>query len=341
MKMKTEKGTTTFTALVAIEKKNVTVEKREGRFYALENGEYLGEIVGDHVMGTEGKNKGVKIALEDLIPSIDGADLVGKDPADMTKEELIAYAEYLQNQAGVKPVAADKKAEKKAEKVEATEEITLETLKAMKIKPLIEKAKELGIEGITSRSKKDDVIAAIAEKLGLTESDEEEDEEEEMPKAKGKKSSSKKPVEEDEEEDDEDEDDEDEEESDDEEDDSDEEDESDEDDEEDEEEDDEEEDEDSDDDDEEEEDDDEDEEDDDEDDEDEEEEEEDDENDEDDDEEEDEDDDEDELTPEDIDAIKTKEEIMPIIKQYKIKLPKNQKLKLSEVKKIVKKAIFG
>lgn len=317
-KLQTKSGVALFTAMVQVA--GVELAKEGAKVVAFLNGEKLGTVQGETVVAD-----GKKLKIESLASAIDPAALVGKDPTTLTQEELIALTTYLQGLAAGKLNVSDKKeakgkAEKAAEKktgkkVEApveeeeeTEEAELpegvesiEDLEKMGAKDLWKLAKPLNLEGINSRTKKDDLVEALAEHFGL-EADEEEEDEDIEEDALPESMTDEDEEEYDEDEEDEDDEEEDEDESDDEEDEEEDEDESDEEDDEEEE-----------------------------DDEDEEDEEEDD---------EDEEDEDDELTPEDIDAMETKEEIMAVIKKHGIKLPK-KKLSVLKVKRFIKEALFG
>jgi hypothetical protein len=325
MKLQTKSGASLFNGLVQKAVEGFSVAKDNGQFVAIseKSGNPIGVIVGETVT-VDGK----KVKLDSLVPSINPADLVGKDPTTLSKEELIILTEYLQGLAGSKAKVSDSKdatektekaAKKKAKKakpepeVEVEEEETeeaekaelpdgiesIEDLDGLKAKELWAIAKPLEIEGITSRSKKDALVEALAEYFDLEEEEDEEIESDELPEDMQDDEEEYDEEESDDEDEDEEDEDEDEEEDEDDEEEEDDEDESDEE----------------------------------EDDEDEDEEEED--EDYDDDEEED-----DELTPEDIDNMETKEEIMAVIKQHKIKLPK-KKLSVMKVKKFIKDALFG
>jgi hypothetical protein len=362
MQFQTKDGFSVFNGIVAVAKEGFSVVKKGDLFVAVDKkGKELGEIIGETVVGNSDfkhTDAGKKFKLTALVPAIDPAKLIGKDPTTLSKDELVVLTTYLQELAAGKLNVSDKKEAKKeatkaaeektgkklkqktAAKVELPDGIsTYEDLAALGAKDLWKKivqpiAEQL--EGITSRSKKDDMLEAAAKFFNLTptESDEEEDELEEDELPTGMADSDEEDDEEEDydEEEEEDEDDEDEDDS--EEDDEDSEDEESDDDEDDEESEDEEEEEDED-----EEEDDEDEEEDEEDEDDDEEDEEDEDEDDEDDEDED-DEEEDELKPADIDAMESKEEIMAVIRKYKIELPK-KKLSVGKVKAFIKQELFG
>lgn len=327
-KLQTKSGLSLFTAMVTVS--NIELQREGDKVAAFLNGQLIGVVEGETVVAD-----GKKLKLASLKPSINAASLIGKDPTTLSHEELVALTLHLQQLAtdkvGDAPVAEEAP---KASKKKATAEA--ETKAKPKAKAVVEKAElpegletyedlaELGskelwkdvvkgivseLEGITSRSKKDEMLEAAAKYFGLTPADEEEEDEEEEDDLPGSFDS---------EDDDEDED-EDEDELEDEEDDEDE----------DEEDEDEEDDEDSDDEDE------------DEDDEDEEE----DEDDEDYDEEDEDDDDEDDeaVTPKDVDALfkaGNKKAILDFCKLHEISIPK-KKLSADKVKQIIMEALFG
>lgn len=318
MKLQTKAGVALFSGLVLVQKEGFSVVKQDGGYLAVDaKGKTIGEIDPKATLVDDADNE---VSLKDLVPAINGADLVGKDPNTLSKEELVVLTQYLQELAGGK-VAKSDKAEKKSEKVEKKAEAkepageektyTREELKAMGakklwkdvIQPIVDK-----LEGITSRSKMDEMIDAYLKFVGA---------EEEAPapvkeeKKAGKKAKKEEQVVE-EEDDEDDEEDEDEEESD--EDEDDESDESDEDEDEDEEDD-----EDSEDDSDEDEDDD----------------------DEDDEDDEDDDEDEDVWTEEDIDELEDSKEIKLIIKKNGLKLPEDVKPTLKNIRAFLKKKLVG
>ena len=339
--LQTKSGQKLFSAVIGV--KDVEIHKDEDGFVAVQNG----AVIPGTVIKLDHEN------LNDLVPAIDPTKLIGKDPTTLSQDELIALTSYLQSLAAGKlnvsddkeatskaEAAAEKKAGKKKKKAapapveeesdedeEETESDvalpegveTYDDLAGLGARELWKIAKPLDLEGINSRSKKDVLVAALAEHFGLTEEDDDDEEEDALPAALSGEEDEEEYDEEDED------DDEDEEEDDESEEDDEDEFEDDEDDEEDEEEedlDDVEEDEDEDDEDD-----------------DEEEDEDDDEEDDFEDDEEDEDD-EDELTPEDIDAMETKEEIMAVIRKHDIQLPK-KRLNVRKVKAFIKDALFG
>lgn len=360
MQLKTVSGATVFSAEVITGMNDIEVVKTEEGYFATKKNKIVGQIYGNVVIVD-----GEEVKLSELVPSVDMAELLAKNPIDLTKDELILVTHHLKGIAADKlnlPPAPEKtakteKADKKAAKAEAAapaapkaeeagdaaekvytaaelEKLGAKDLWKQVIQPIADK-----LEGITSRSKKDEMIEAYLKFTGQAEEAAEE-EQEEAPKAKGKGKAKPAPAEEEEddeeEEEDEESDDDSDEDSDDEE----------------------EEDEDSDDEDEEEEDD-EDSDSDDEDDEDEEEDEEDDEDeesddddsddddsDEEDDEEEDEDEDEeDELPvikkPADIDDIDSREVLQALIRKHGVKLPKGEKLSVAKVKQLIKDQLFA
>lgn len=317
MKLQTKSGIEVFEGKVLVNAKDFTLVKEDDKVYAEKNGKRLGLA---HTVLADGK----KIAVENLVPSIDPADLVGKDPTTLSKDELVVLTQYLQNLTAGKLNVSDKKeAKKKAEKaveektgkkVEEEEEAALpegiesiadlEDMGAKELWKEIVKPIADQLDGINSRSKKDEMIAAIAEFYDLedTEADEDDEdlEEDDLPEdLDDSEEESDEDIEEDEDLE-EDSDEEEEEESEyDEDEDSEEEDDSEE-----------------------------------------EEEEEEDEDDYEEDDEEEEDNEDSELTPEDIDNLETKEEIVAIIKKYDLDLPK-KKLSVRKVKEFIKNEIFG
>lgn len=329
MNLKTTQGHTIFTGMVAIAAKGFTIDLVDGEYIAVDKkGKQLGTIVGDTVTGDPSfkhTDAGKEFKLADLKPAIDPASLIGKDPTTLSKEELVVLTSYLQGLAGAKAAVDDaddakastkekasekagkgkKKAKAKEEVVEETveededeEEVTIELpdgvetaedLKKLGVKELYAIIKPAGLEGITSRTKKGELIAAIVEFFEIGEDDEDEEElegelGEEVTDSDDEESDDDSEEDEEEYDDDEEEDEEEEEDDDDEE----------------------------------------------EEDEDEEEFEED----------EEDDEDEEELTPEDIDNLSSKEEIMEVIREYDIKLP-GKKLSVRKVKEFIKEALFG
>ncbi|WP_422661616.1 hypothetical protein ACK8P5_26195 (plasmid) [Paenibacillus sp. EC2-1] len=356
MLLKSKSGVTTFSADVVTSYSDVEIHSIEGKIYAVKKGKTIGPVFGNFVSDESGE-----IKVSDLVPSVDYAALLAKNPAEMDKEELILLAEHLKNLAAGKlgtdaPAVKEETKSTKADKVAqapvsaAKAEYTIEQLEAMGAKDLWKNVIQAIVDelpGITSRSKKHEMIEAYALYAGLGAESEEEDEEDDIV---DNDSSQTPDPETDEEEDDEEEDDEDEDEDEDEDSEEDEDEDSEEDededdsDEEDEDEDDSDEDEDSEEDEEEDDDseEDEEEEDDSEDDEDEDSDEDEEEDDEDEDsEDEDDEEEDDELTPEYLDNLNDKNELQAIIKQYGVKIPKGQKLNVQTVKKIIKKHIFG
>ena len=311
--LQTKSGEKVFEVLIRVAKAGIV--KKDKNFIAIVNGEEMPGIVA--------KVEGHKLA--ELVPMIDPAALVGKDPTTLTQEELIALTTYLQELAAGKvvkeEVAEEKPAKKKKAKPAPVEEEedeeeeddfedvegddeeeedeeekvappkgvkNYDQLRKLGTKKLWAIAKELNLDGINSRSKLDELSAALAEYFGFDlPGDEEEEDDAEIV------NDSVEDVEDgeeeyDEEEDEEDESDEDEDEEDEDEDESD-----------DEEEDDEEE-----------------------------------------DDEEDEDD-EDALTEEDIDNLKTKQEIQAVMKKHGIKPPTGGKITIGKVKAHIKAQLFG
>lgn len=336
MKLKTQSGATEFSGLVLVSKEGFSVEKVGNAYIAVDaKGKEIGTVDPETTL-VFGDDEGEEILVKDLIPAISGADLVGKNPNDLSKEELVILTMYLQEQAGAKvaniadkkagkATKTDKKAEKKEEAASAGDRktYTREELEAMGAKDLWKEVIQPiadQLEGITSRSKKDEMIAAYLKFIGAEEEAPAPAKEEKKAEKKGKKAP--EPVEEEDDEDDEEE-----------------EDEEDTDDEEDEDEDD------SDDSDDDEDEDDDEEEDDDEDssDEDDESDDDEDEDDEDDDEDEEEDDeDEDDVyTEEDIDELEDAKEIKLIMKKHGLKLPEDVKPTLKNIRAFLKKKLVG
>lgn len=233
--MQTKAGVAQFDVLVAQKFEGVQIATSTDPeiFLALDGaGKILGPVIGNTVtVTTDGKAKDVKLTA--LVGGIDPQALVGKDFADMTPEEQIVYVRYLESlsaaKLGVKaevaveqqeaPVEETKKAAKATkvtkaapveeptdeeddeEEEEDGEEYTRESLKGKDIKQLRKIAKDLELEGVNSRTPKNDLIEAILEAQDDEEDDEEEEDENPAPKSKVLKTDEE--VEEDDEEEDE------------------------------------------------------------------------------------------------------------------------------------------
>lgn len=323
--LQSKSGLSLFTALVTVA--GVELQKQGNVIVAFLNGEKLGTVDAETVVAD-----GKKLKVASLKPAIDVTALVGKDPTTLTHEELVQLTLHLQSLASAKvgenaPVA---KSQAKA-KDEATEKEVVKVEKKTKKTVVVEKSElpegfetyedlaELGskelwkdivkgiaseLEGISSRSKKDEMLEAAAKYFGLTPAEEEEEDEEEEEADALPESMDDEDEEEDEDDDledeDEDEDDEDEEDEDSDEDDEDEDDDSDEDDDEDE-------------------------------------------DDEEYDEEDEDEEDEDEVTEKDVDALfkaGNKAAIVEFCRTHGISIPK-KKLSADKVKQIIKEALFG
>lgn len=197
-KLQTKSGLSLFTAMVTVS--NIELQREGDKVAAFLNGQLIGVVEGETVVAD-----GKKLKLASLKPSINAASLIGKDPTTLSHEELVALTLHLQQLAtdkvGDAPVAEEAP---KASKKKATAEA--ETKAKPKAKAVVEKAElpegletyedlaELGskelwkdvvkgivseLEGITSRSKKDEMLEAAAKYFGLTPADEEEEDEEE------------------------------------------------------------------------------------------------------------------------------------------------------------------
>lgn len=344
MQLKTQSGVSLFSCEVIATVSEAELHLIDGKYFASKKGKMIGQVYGTLV--SYGEDDEVKLA--DLIPSVDMDELLAKNPIELSKEELILVTEHLKAltnaKTGVpaeKPAKADKAEGKKEKaKVAATPsetngaEYTIAQLEAMGAKELWKNVIQPiadQLEGITSRSKKDEMIAAYAKLFGLEVAAEAPAKEEK----KGKGKPAPAPVEEeDEDEDSEDEDSEDEDEDSEDED-------SDDDDSDDEDEDSEDEDSDDDDDDSDDEDEDSEDEDDDSDDDSDDDDSDDDDDDSDDEDEDEDEEEEDELTPEAIDAITEKEKLQAIIKKHGVVLPKGEKLNVIQVKGLIKNHLFG
>lgn len=196
--LQTKAGLTVFKAQVVVD--GVELVKEGDKVKAVLNGEVIGSVVGETVVAD-----GKKIKIESLKSAINPADLVGKDPLTLSNEELTALTEYLKDIAAGKITAApaveekpaakkDKPAGKKPTKKPAAVEVdeeeededeevslpegveTYEDLEGKSTKELWAIAKPLNLEGVNSRSKKNELVAAIAEFFDLEAPVEEEDE---------------------------------------------------------------------------------------------------------------------------------------------------------------------
>lgn len=346
--LKTKSGASIFAGVVAVAKEAFHIVKKGDKFIATTKaGEEIGEIIGETVKISEkskhtGAGKTVKLA--NLQGGIDVQSLLGKDPTKLSAEELTALTAYLQElaagkvapaqeeeEAEEKPAKKKKKAEpveevedeeedefedvegdddeeeeEDEEKVEAPEGVTnYDELRKLGTKKLWAIAKPLALEGINSRSKLDELAEALAEYFGFALPGDEEEEEDADIENDSIEDVEDGEEEYDEEEDEDDEEEEDEDESDDEDEEDEDEDESDDEEEDDEEEDDE------------------------------------DEYDDDEEDEEDEEDDDIGITPEDVDAMKTKQEIQALMKKHGIKPPTGGKITIGKVKAHIKEQLFG
>lgn len=190
--LKTKKGTESFKVLVEIEEAQIA--KQDDAFVAVYDGTQIPGVVIKAFVGKK------EVALDSLVGDIDPTTLIGKDPSKMTVDEIAALQAYLadlaKGNAGVKDTeetkkevkkSAEKKTGKKAPKEEPAEDTpaelpegitSIEDLKGMSAKDLwkdVVKPLADELDGINSRSKKDDMIEALAAYFNLEDEEAEEE----------------------------------------------------------------------------------------------------------------------------------------------------------------------
>lgn len=131
--LKTKSGASIFAGVVAVAKEAFHIVKKGDKFIATTKaGEEIGEIIGETVKISE-KSKhasaGKTVKLANLQGGIDVQSLLGKDPTKLSAEELTALTAYLQELAAgkVAPAQEEEEAEekpaKKKKKAEPVEEV--------------------------------------------------------------------------------------------------------------------------------------------------------------------------------------------------------------------------
>lgn len=180
-KLQTKSGKTLFNATVEVS--GVELFKQEKDIIAVLEGVKIGKVTGTTVttyVADNLKEKTEKVKLTELIPNINPQDLIGKDPNTLSKEELIVLTQYLQDIAAGKVTQTKEKSVKKEEKTkpklpkginsyEDLAKLSQKDLWTKVVKPVVSE-----LEGITSRSKKDEMLEAIAKYYGLSPIEEEE-----------------------------------------------------------------------------------------------------------------------------------------------------------------------
>lgn len=137
--LKSKSGAAVFAGIVAIAKEAFYIVKKGDKFIATTKaGEEIGEIVGETVtVSSKSKHAsaGKKVKLASLEGEIDGKALVGKDPTKMSQEELAALTTYLQQLAAGKVAPAEEVEEDEDDEEEVEEEVVEEKPKKKKSKP--------------------------------------------------------------------------------------------------------------------------------------------------------------------------------------------------------------
>lgn len=204
--LKTVKGIKLFTATL-LPLAGVELHDQDGVIVAVKQGVTIGEVESAQTYADpKTKAKSSPVKLDALIPDIDGAALVGKDPTTLTQQELIALATYLQSltpaAAGNKATPNDDEPKQKATSSRKQDEDededdafelpegleTYEAIAALGVKEMWSQiGKHIATEaGIKARTPKEDMLEAIAEFFELQEPDdvgfdEEEDDDDEVP----------------------------------------------------------------------------------------------------------------------------------------------------------------